>query len=370
MPRKHYGKWSARWYDENGVRHRKNFDDHRVAKAFEERMKADVAEVRRGLRDPAPPRKTFDELADRWLDVYAARKRSKRDDESILRQLRPFFAGVPLRDITVELVERYVSERPALSDKTIANHLTLLVAMLNRARALGWIVRVPEIKKPRVRVHRHDFRYLRTQDEIDRFLLAAPEQGEVVFAMYAAALWSGAREGELAGLEWGDVDFDKRLITIQRSFDGPTKSDDVRHVPILDPLLVVLRRWRLACPGRIVFPNEAGRMHTPSARMFQEVLHRVLATAGFTETVSAAGKIRRYITFHGLRHTFASHYVMHGGDLFRLQRILGHKTVQMTMRYAHLAPHAFRDDYARLSSKVVDEAPVVSLAEHRIARVS
>jgi Phage integrase family len=56
------------------------------------------------------------------------------------------------------------------------------------------------------------------------------------------------------------------------------------------------------------------------------------------------------MVFHDLRHSFASHWVARGGDLFKLQKILGHKTVQMTMRYAHLAPAAFRDDWNRLGT--------------------
>jgi integrase len=51
------------------------------------------------------------------------------------------------------------------------------------------------------------------------------------------------RAGELAALEWPDIDFERRLITVQRSFDGPTKSDRVRYVPILTPLLSILREW-------------------------------------------------------------------------------------------------------------------------------
>jgi integrase len=89
-------------------------------------------------------------------------------------------------------------------------------------------------------------------------------------------------------------------------------------------------------------------MFGPSARIFQEVLHRVLAAAGFPKT-QRGGKERPYIRFHDLRHTFASRWVMKGGDLFKLQKILGHQSVQMTMRYAHLAPDAFKDDYARLT---------------------
>jgi integrase len=173
------------------------------------------------------------------------------------------------------------------------------------------------------------------------------------------------RAGELAALEWSDVDFDRRLVTVQRSFDGPTKSDRVRYVPILDPLLPVLRAWRLRHPGRLVFTNQGGRMLQPSARIFQEVLHRVLAAAELPR-VMRNGKERPYVRFHDLRHTFASHWVVRGGDLFKLQKILGHQSVQMTMRYAHLAPEAFKEDYARLGTHMPGgHADVVELATGR-----
>jgi integrase len=166
----------------------------------------------------------------------------------------------------------------------------------------------------------------------------------------------------LAALEWSDVDLDRRLITVQRSFDGPTKSDRVRYVPILDPLLPVLREWRLRHPGHLLFTNITGGRLSPSGRIFQEVLHRVLDAAGFGN-VQRGGKERPYVRFHDLRHTFASHWVTRRGDLFKLQKILGHQSVQMTMRYAHLAPDAFREDYGRFGDAVaVDDAEIVALA--------
>jgi integrase len=90
-------------------------------------------------------------------------------------------------------------------------------------------------------------------------------------------------------------------------------------------------------------------MYGKSGRVFQEVFHRVLDAAAFGQ-VERRGKTRRYITFHDLRHTFASHWVMAGGDIFRLQKILGHKSVAMTMRYAHLAPDAYAADHQRLDA--------------------
>lgn len=175
---------------------------------------------------------------------------------------------------------------------------------------------------------------------------AAEPEGPMTYALIATAIYTGARAGELAGLRWDDVDFNRRLITIQRSFEGPTKADDVRHVPIVDALLPILREWRLRNPLKWVFPNEWGRMIGPSSRVFQESFHRILTRAGFPK-VERNGRSRPYLRFHDLRHTFASQWMMKGGDLFRLQKVLGHKSTQMTQRYAHLAPDAFAEDYAR-----------------------
>jgi integrase len=208
---------------------------------------------------------------------------------------------------------------------------------------------LPRIKKPSVRMFSTDYRYLRTDAERDMFLRAARDEGGLVFTLYATAVFTGMRAGELAGIRWDDIDFDKRLITVQRSFTGPTKAGDVRYVPILDALLPLLRTWRLRCAGTIVFPNRDGRMLQPSGRVFQEVLHRVLACTELPKR-DRRGKSRPYVTFHDLRHTFASQWMMAGGDLFKLQKILGHKSSQMTLRYAHLTPHAFKEDWARLGT--------------------
>jgi len=222
--------------------------------------------------------------------------------------------------------------------------------MLNKAKELHWIAEVPAIKKPKVRLINDDYRWLRTEDEIRRVLLAAKDEGEAVYVFYATAIYTGMRAGELAALKWPAINFDTRLITVHRSFDGQTKAGDVRYVPILNPLLPILREWKLLHPGLLAFTNEAGTMHGPSARFFQEVLHRVLEAADL-KPIQRKGKEAPYITFHGLRHTFASLWVMNGGDIFKLKEILGHKSIQMTMRYAHLQPKRFVEDYDRLGTE-------------------
>jgi integrase len=345
-------RWRIRWLDEHGKRCSDVFPDFREAE-FQLRLRqAQVEEIKRGLRAPVPADRTFDQLCDYWLKNRAPNKRSKADDESMIkRHLRPAFGPLVLAKLGVEQVDAFVVARKHLHKKTLANHLTLLISMFNAALELGWLTKAPRVHKPRVRPFDKDFQYLRTVDEMQRFLTAARDEGEAVFVLYATAVYTGMRAGELAALTWPDVDFDKRLITVQRSWDGPTKAEDVRYVPILDPLLPLLRAWRLKCPGRLVFPNREGGMQAEAGRVFQEVLKRVLRGGQF-EDIERGGKRRSYIHFHSLRHTFASHWVMNRGDIFKLQKILGHKSVAMTMRYAHLAPDAFVADYARLGADV------------------
>jgi len=299
------------------------FDNYKRAQLELSRKLLEINEIERGMRSAMPPEKTFGDLCDYWLETRAVRKRSKKDDQSLIRvHLRPAFGAMKLRDVGTEDIDAYVNEKiddAGLSDKYVHNHVTLLGTMLRTATTfkVPWLLRIPKINKPRISLFSRDYQWLRTDDEVRRFLIAARDEDEQVFILYATALYTGMRAGELAAVEWPDVDFDRRLITVQRSFDGPTKSDRVRYVPILDPLLPVLRAWRLRQPGRLVFTNALGAMFQPSARIFQEILHRVLDAAEFP-AVTRNGKERAYVRFNDLRHTFASRWMMKGGHIPKL----------------------------------------------------
>lgn len=361
-PEKFRNKWRIRWTDEHGSRRCELYESHDDAKFALQRHLTRVQEVKRGFRGLCIPNKTFGDLCDYWLDWRVIEKRSARSDRSIIeKHLRPAFGPLQLTELTLPHFDQYKADRLHLDPKTISNQLTLLATMLNLAIELRWITEYPRIRKPRIRLNNADFCYLRTQNEIRRFLNAAADEGQDVLALYSTAIYTGMRAGELAGLRWGDVEFERRQITVQRSFDGPTKAGDVRYVPILDPLLPLLQHWRLHRIGELVFPNSVGKMHQSAARIFQETLHRVLKRAGFSP-VDRKGKRKHYIVFHSLRHTFASHWVMNGGDVFKLREILGHKDIKMTMRYAHLAPHVYSADYSRFGSWVPGvPAPVTPL---------
>lgn len=361
-PVRHGKKWRVRWTDHNGKRHSEVYETRGDALFKLNEHRHHVGEVERNLRLPDPPRKTFDDVADHWLTVQAAGKRSLACDKSIIRaHLRPAFGGMLISRIGTEEIQRLKAAKAHLHPNTLHHILTLLISLLRMALDLNWLRVMPKVKKPKIKLFSKDFHYLSTRQEAGRFLRSAKEEGELEFALYATALYSGMRQGELAALCWSGVDFEKRLILVATSWGGPTKNGEARHVPILDVLLPVLREWRLKCPGKYVFPNSEGGMFLKCARIFQESLHSILDRAGFPK-VQRHGKERRYIRFHDLRHTFASHWMMNGGDLFRLQSILGHASPQMTMRYAHLAPGVFAADWGRLGAVMPCEpAPVLPL---------
>jgi len=87
-PTKHRGKWRIRWIDEKGERQSEVFEDYRRAQTELSRHRVEVEEIKRGIRNAPPPEKTFDDLCDYWLENRAPRKRSAKDDESIIRRHR------------------------------------------------------------------------------------------------------------------------------------------------------------------------------------------------------------------------------------------------------------------------------------------
>jgi hypothetical protein len=159
--------------------------------------------------------------------------------------------------------------------------------------------------------------------------------------MFAVGVFAGLRTGEILGLRVEDVDLVHRRIHIQRSFDAPTKDDEPRITPISDTLLPVLTTW-LARLGR-----EEGLVFRPTGHGTFVISHRLRASLRAAQ--DALG-LPRLTWYQSTRHTFASHWVTDGRPIEKLRDILGHSTVQVTERYAHLAPDAFsRADYAAVS---------------------
>lgn len=188
-PTKHYDKWRIRWTDENGQRHSEVFDDFKTASYELKKHEAEVEEIKQGLRAPAPVNKTFGEICDYWIEKRLPGKRSQKDDESIIRaHLRPAFGHLKLKEVTVERVDQFSAERIHLNKKTLSNHLTLLISLLRLAVDLNWLIKIPNIKKPKTNLFSQDFSFLRTDEEIQKFLAAARAEVSSMFAERISAV--------------------------------------------------------------------------------------------------------------------------------------------------------------------------------------
>jgi len=142
---------------------------------------------------------------------------------------------------------------------------------------------------------------------------------------------TGLRRGEVLKLRWVSVDFIRRLLTVE---GRNAKSRQTRHVPLNEEALSVLRRWReQSATGMRVFDVVTG---------FQAAWEKILQRAGISN-----------FRWHDLRHHFASRLVQHGVSLNTVRDLLGHSTVGMSLRYAHLAPDQRREAVAKLNEKPV-----------------
>lgn len=187
-----------------------------------------------------------------------------------------------------------------------------------------------------------------TEEEIDR-LLCCPVLPPMQLAVYTVAIGAGLREGELAGLRWPDVHLEQRpRLDVRRSWGGATKAGKPRMVPLLPWVQDALRAWHAvegAPEDGPVFPSRYRRgevRHFAKGYDFAWANHPADRYTRLGWRTRAG--IARPVRFHDLRHTCASHLIMgtwgRAWALHEVRDLLGHTDVEVTQRYAHLAPDA------------------------------
>jgi integrase len=164
-------------------------------------------------------------------------------------------------------------------------------------------------------------------DERDYFIQFAtaidPEFTKVVIV----ACHTGLRLGELGGLLRSELDFDRRMIRVRLNYSfklkkelGKTKNRQIKEIPMNEAVYKVLKEHRLKSPTAEIFPKA----------LLSNATHRFKSLCRKVDV--------KPLRFHDLRHTFASCLAMAGMDLRTIQELMRHKSIQMTMRYAHLHP--------------------------------
>lgn len=332
-PIKRGGKWQIQWFETlpDGTRKRRSatFTTHQEAVQHAARCAIEEGPLVRGS-----------ELLRRYRGERVAthRKRTQATDESVLRTVvEPLIAHRSLASITQSDVDAWTAQIIArgLAPYTSTTYLATLRAVLRYGARIGLVHQRFHFNMPKTTQTRLEHF---SQADVDAILQASRLEGLWLEAIYATAFRTGLRLGELAALEWNDVDLENRLITVSKSHDGATKTGNVRYVPIVNSLLPILERWsRQPRPLHRVFHSVKGRALNDESACFKRLWRATLEDAGV-----------KFLTFHSTRHTFASLWMVGGGDPFRLQKMLGHSNPKMTMRYTHLSPKEFASDWARL----------------------
>jgi integrase len=156
------------------------------------------------------------------------------------------------------------------------------------------------------------------------------------WSLVSFALHTGLRQSEQFHLRWEYVDVEQRVLTVPRA-----KSGESRHVQLNDDALTILRGLSSWMTSPWVFPNPQDSSKPRSATAFY--------LKQFLPVVKAA-KLDG-VVWHTLRHTFASRLVMKGVSLRAVQELMGHKTMEMTLRYSHLSP-GYLHEAVRLLNQV------------------
>jgi len=276
-------------------------------------------------------RMPFKDFAQMYLEREGALLKSIRTERNRVLAWAREFGSRPLGQITRTEIEAWRREKMArCRPATINRDLSRLRHMLNLAVEWELLEESPMKGMKFLRENNARTRYL-SLEECQRLIASciAPH----IRALVTVALHSGMRLGEILNLRRHDLDFASGFILVRDSKNGES-----RHVPADATLFALFRAYP----------------HRPSTDL-------VDVRTGFQNACKRAGLTDLH--FHDLRHTFASQFVMAGGDLYILKEILGHKSINMTQRYAHLSPTYKVKAIDRMNILWADARPQTSTSE-------
>jgi integrase len=320
------GIWWIQYFDSEGRRHREKVGRKSTALVLYQKRRTEISEGKKLPLLRNTPIVKFDEIAADALEYSKSHNISFENDVNRMKGILKEFADRPIAAIKPQEIDRWLNQ---LSRKVKGEEVALKPATLNRYRAmLSLAFRIAVQNGKTVSNPARLVRPRREDNAVIRYLLPDEERRlrEVANEFYPhhvpeldLALNTGMRQGEQYNLLWENINMEMRLITIPRSKHG-----GVRHIELNDAAIAALLQAHAQGNGnKYVFLNCYGQKLSKPREWFEA-------------SVKKAG-IPRF-TWHCLRHTFASRLVMADVDLRTVQELMGHKTIQMTCRYAHLGP--------------------------------
>lgn len=343
--------WYIRFQDESGRMVRRSVGHGAKAKKkAEEEVETLRGQVRMGIpttKKPSLP--TFAELAETALEYSRGRKSSYKDDEARMKKVKERFGREIAERLTPSDIDGWLTSRDEWTDATRNRYLSLIKLTYRLAERDGKIksnparlVRMRKENNQRIR-YLDQFKPLPTGEEWLRQYRTEEQRLRAVIREdfptheeeFLISLNTGLRRGEQYGLAWDNVNLERKMVTIVKSKNGET-----RHVPLNT---AAVEAFKALLPSMEI----SNRIFLAERR--RKGKRKALASSRhwFDKAVVRAGV--RDFTWHSLRHTFCSRLVMAGVDLRTVQELMGHKTLNMTLRYSHLAPRHLSEAVEKLT---------------------
>ena len=245
---------------------------------------------------------------------------------SSLNAVEKQIGTLPLTEITFSTMNNYFEQRIRLSSIYQARKdLITINSLFNKAIAEGYILQNPCKDVKRFRIPQKQPLFF-TQLEYDLLLATVTESD--IKDLFTFAVQTGLRQMELLTLEWNQVDFKERFLILDNR-SHVTKSKKVRSIPLTNKAIHILEERERNKRSSLVFT------------LRQKPISQTNLTHKFRK-YSKSANINQKLTFHSLRHTFASWLVQRGVPIYSVSKLLGHSSVNVTQIYSHLNTDSLR----------------------------
>jgi site-specific recombinase XerC len=281
----------------------------------------------------------FEQYAETWLENIRLNKSIRTVENyefALKKKILPFFGKKKLLSIQRRDGAKFVAHLGELghNPKGLKNIFNIVKSIFNEAEKDYLVLNNPIKHVATPKVPPKTPKYW-SEDTINRFFLFH-KNDPVLFPLIQVAIYTGLRMGELAALRWGQVLWQQNSLQINATRDKKgrremTKSGKIRHVPMNGSIRKTLQ---------YLFENSINEERYVFCEINGEKLKVHHLYRRFRKAQIDAGvSDEELINFHKLRDTFASHFMMKGGDIYELQKILGHNSIDITQVYAHLSPN-------------------------------
>lgn len=352
--------WMCLTYRGKQIRRSTETPDKKGAQKIFAKAQTLIVEEKWFDKQPGEER-TLKEMLDKYIAEHSTLNKAEhtvRQEKGFSKEMLGFFGDIPLTEVTSSRISAYKAylRDKGLSPATINLHRGFLSHAFKKAvREWEWVKENPVEKVSREKVRNARVRWLTLEEEgklLESCVIYATGKENVQIPHYwfqeivLFDLNTGMRMGEVLSLEWPHVDLFRKTVTVMRSKNG-----EKRTIPLNQAAYELLKAKSKVrdIRSKYVFISEAGTKIDD--RNLRRAFYNALDKAGIED-----------FRFHDLRHTFATRLAQAGIDLYKIAKLLGHKTIAMTQRYSHHYPESLRDGVAVLDNNVVQNGIITFLS--------